>query len=53
LAFVLVGALLLATVALAAYHWKLFDILSFMTGPTPTTADEVMHGDLGQTTVTA
>ena len=35
LAFVLIAALLLATVAFAAYHWQLFDALRFMTGPRP------------------
>ncbi|MEA4929467.1 MAG: DUF4179 domain-containing protein [Candidatus Limiplasma sp.] len=51
LAFVLIAALLLATVAFAAYRWQLFDALRFMTGPTPTTADGIMHSGLGQTTV--
>lgn len=51
LIFVLVAALLLAGVALAAYHWKLFDALSFMTGPSPMKADEVMQSDLAQVTV--
>ncbi len=51
LALALIAALLLATAALAAYHWKLFDTLSFLTGPAPTGADEVMHSDLAQTTV--
>lgn len=47
----LLAALLLCTAALAARHWKLFDTLSLITGPAPTTADEVMQGDLGKQTV--
>ena len=49
--FALLAALLLCTAALAARHWKLFDTLGIITGPAPTTADEVMHSDLGKQTV--
>ena len=51
LVFALLAALLLCTAALAARHWKLFDTLGIITGPAPTTADEVMQGDLGRQTV--
>lgn len=51
LALALVIALLLGTAALAAYHWNIFDSLSFLTGANPQNADEVMQANLAQTTV--
>lgn len=51
LAMALVAALLLATVALAASQWHIFDVLSFLTGASPKNADQVMQGDLLKTTV--
>ena len=51
LIFALAVILLLATVAVAATQWHIFDSLSFLTGASPTNADKVMQGDLYQTTV--
>ncbi len=51
LVLALLIALLLGAVALAAYHWQLFDALSFLTGASPKMADEVMQSDLAQVTV--
>ncbi len=51
LAFALLIALLLGAVAFAAYQWHIFDTLSFMTGPAPKNADQVMQSGLAQTTV--
>ncbi|MDD3409339.1 MAG: hypothetical protein PHY12_00870 [Eubacteriales bacterium] len=48
---VLLILLLLAAMAAAAYHWKIFDAVSFMTGSAPKRADEVMQKELAQTTV--
>lgn len=50
-AAVLVAALVVATAALAATHWNIFDALDFVTGPAPKNADEVMQANLYQTTV--
>ena len=43
--------LLIATVAVAATQWHIFDTLSFMTGSAPKNADQVMQANLYQTTV--
>lgn len=51
LAFALAALLLIATAAVAATHWNLFDALSFLTGANPTNADLVMRRNLYQTTV--
>jgi len=51
LAFALLIALLAGTVAFAAYHWHVFDYLSFLTGANPQNADMVMQADLYRTTV--
>ncbi|HIU07464.1 MAG TPA: hypothetical protein IAD48_02845, partial [Candidatus Limiplasma pullistercoris] len=50
LAFALAALLLIATAAVAATHWNLFDALSFLTGANPTNADLVMRRNLYQTT---
>lgn len=50
LVFALAAILLIATVAVAATQWHIFDTLSFLTGASPTNADKVMQGDLYQTT---
>lgn len=47
----LVLALLLATVAIAAYHWQIFEALRPITGAAPRTADALMQADLARTTV--
>ena len=51
LALALAIALLLATVAFAAYRWQIFDTLSLLTGQNPKNADQVMQSNLAQTTV--
>ena len=51
LAFALAALLLIATAAVAATHWNLFDALSFLTGANPTNADLVMRRNLYQTTI--
>ena len=42
---------LLGAVAYAAQHWNLFDALNVLTGSAPSTADDVMQGDLFKTTI--
>ena len=51
LAFALVLIVLIATVAVAATQWHIFDTLSFLTGVSPQNADQVMQGNLAKTTV--
>lgn len=51
LAFALAAILLIATVAVAATQWHIFDTLSFLTGASPKNADQVMRSDLFQTTI--
>lgn len=51
LVFALVAVLLLGTVAIAATHWEIFDVLSYMLGAQPPMADTVMQGNLHQETV--
>lgn len=51
LALALAIALLLGTVAFAAYRWQIFDTLSLLTGQNPKNADQVMQSNLAQTTV--
>lgn len=51
LIFALVAAVLLGTVAFAASHWGIFDVLSVFLGSQPPTADSVMQADLHQETV--
>lgn len=48
LAFALVAAMLLGTVAFAATHWGIFDVLSDMLGAQPPMVDAVMQGNLHQ-----
>ncbi len=50
-AMALAAALLLGTVAFAAYRWQIFDVLSLLTGENPIHADQVMQANLAQTTV--
>lgn len=50
LALALLIALILATVAVAAFHWKVFDDLWLFKG-TPQNADDLMHSMLHQETV--
>ena len=47
----LVLIVLIATVAVAATQWHIFDTLSFLTGVSPQNADQVMQGNLAKTTV--
>lgn len=51
--FILVpaAALLIAATAVAATQWHIFDTLSFLTGTQPQTADQLMQGNLAETTV--
>ena len=51
LIFALVAVLLLGTVAFAASHFGIFDVLSTMLGDQPPTADSVMQANLHQETV--
>lgn len=51
LALALVIALALGTAAYAAYHWNIFESLSYLTGANPKNADRVMQADLYRTTV--
>ena len=51
LVFALVAVLLLGTVAIAATHWGIFDVLSYMLGTQPPMADTVMQANLHQETV--
>lgn len=51
LALALVIALLLGTVAFAAYRWQIFDVLSLLTGENPQNADQVMQSNLAHTNV--
>lgn len=43
--------MLLGTVAFAATHWRIFDVLSVFLGSQPPTADSVMQADLHQETL--
>ena len=51
LVLVPVAIALIATVAVAATQWHIFDRLSFLTGVSPQNADQVMQSNLAQTTV--
>ncbi|MBR5545763.1 MAG: hypothetical protein IKU70_02150 [Clostridia bacterium] len=51
LALALAIALLLGTVAFAAYRWQIFDTLSLLTSENPKNADRVMQADLAHTNV--
>ena len=51
LALALVIALLLGTVAFAAYRWQIFDVLSLLTGENPKNANQVMQSGLAHTNV--
>lgn len=51
LVFALAAIMLIATVAIAATQWHIFDTLSFLTGSSPKNADQVMQSNLFQTTV--
>lgn len=51
LAFALLLALLLATAAVAARRWRIFDSLAFLTGSAPQGVDSFMQSDLAQVTV--
>ena len=51
LALALIIALLLGTVAFAAYRWQIFDTLSLLTGENPQNADQVMQSNLAHTNV--
>ncbi|MEG0269524.1 MAG: hypothetical protein RR821_04660 [Clostridia bacterium] len=50
-ALALLILLLLGTVAFAAYHFNIFDTLSFMTGPAPKGADQLMQSNLANVTI--
>lgn len=49
--FALAAVLLLGTVAIAATHWRVFDIFHLLLGSQPPTADSVMQAKLHQETV--